>query len=356
MIITRLKHRIVSVPVKYPVVSSVRQSTEIVFVLLDVQSDEGVNGISYAQAFHQHGGQAIQACLNLLETIIQGERHDEIEKIWNKMWKATKLLGHQGLSTFALSMIDIALWDLKGKIESKPVYELLGGQRRSLDTYMSDGLWLVSPLKAARQAEAFAMQGHKSMKMRLGRKNAEEDIDAANQILHAVGSQVTVLGDVNQGWSIEKSLDIGCRLYDLGIKWLEEPIDADDIDGHCILSEKLKMPITTGENLYGIRPFKQFLQANAAQVYTPDLQRIGGVTGWLKLEPILKNYSVQYSLHLFPEYAVHLLHDAPPTIKLEWMSWAGALFEQPLVCKEGKVIPPQRPGFGMCWAEDKRIQ
>jgi mandelate racemase len=369
MKITGFRHRAVAVPVKYPVVSTVRQSSKVDFVLLDVMTDEGISGIAYAQAFSKHGAKAIRACLELLEEVVVGEDPRQIETIWQKMWKVTKLLGHQGLSTFALSMVDIALWDIVGKAAGQPVFRLLtpptdcppSGSGTSapavpaapsaapaLPAYMSDGLWLVSPQEAAAQAAAFAEAGFAAMKMRLGRA-AGEDIAAYRAIRRAVGDSVDVMGDVNQGWAPAQALDAGAPLAAEGLSWLEEPVDAEDDEAHAALTARLSLAVATGENLYGIRPFRRFLQAHAATVYTPDLQRVGGVTGWLQLRDLFEGRNARHSVHLFPEYAVHLLATAKQPDKLEWMSWATALFQEPLKCERGMVTAPLRPGFGMEW-------
>ncbi|MCC2683166.1 MAG: mandelate racemase [Paenibacillaceae bacterium] len=365
MRITGFRHRSVAVPVKYPVVSSVRQSAKVDFVLLDVMTDEGIAGIAYAQAFNRHGAQAIRACLGLLEEVVVGEDPGKIERIWQKMWKSTKLLGHQGLSTFALSMVDIALWDIAGKAAGQPVFRLLAPKGAvgtpsgsdssapavpALPAYMSDGLWLVTPQEAAAQAAAFAEAGFAAMKMRLGRPSGE-DIAAYRAIRRAVGDEVDVMGDVNQGWSPAQALDAGAQLAAEGLSWLEEPVDAEDDEAHAVLTAHLQLAVATGENLYGIRPFRRFLQAHAATVYTPDLQRVGGVTGWLQLRDLFEANNVRHSVHLFPEFAVHLLASAKQPDKLEWMSWASALFQEPLECERGIVSAPLRPGFGMEWNE-----
>jgi mandelate racemase len=372
MKITGFRHRAVAVPVKYPVVSSVRQSAKVDFVLLDVLTDAGIAGIAYSQAFSKHGARAIRACLELLEEVVVGEDPGQIERIWQKMWKATKLLGHQGLSTFALSMVDIALWDISGKAAGQPVFRMLAPAGApaappgvgssatavpaspvaapALPAYMSDGLWLVSPQEAAAQASAFAEAGFTAMKMRLGRPG-EEDITAYRAIRSAVGDAVDVMGDVNQGWAPAQALDAGAQLAAEGLSWLEEPFDAEDEEAHAALTARLTLAVATGENLYGIRPFRRFLQAHAATVYTPDLQRVGGVTGWLQLRELFEARDVRHSVHLFPEFAVHLLATAKQPDKLEWMSWATALFREPLDCKRGSVTAPLKPGFGMEWNE-----
>lgn len=352
MKIIDLKHRTVSVPVEYPVVSCVRHSEKVVFVLLDVITDEGITGIAYAQAFHIHGANAIRACLDFLKTVVVNEEPLFIEKLWRKMWESTKLLG-QGITTFALSMIDMALWDILAKSMNQPVYRLLGGHRTSLDTYASQGLWLIPLEEAVEQAERFMAQGYKALKMRLGRENVAEDIKVLTEVRKTVGEDMEIMGDVNQGWSVKETLNIAPELKDLGLYWLEEPIDANELEGYRALTKSLKIPIATGENLYGVRSFKNYLEVEAASIYTPDLQRTGGISGWKRIVSILENYNVNVSVHLFPEFAAHLLASLNHSEKLEWMTWARPLFKEPLECKEGRVKVPDRPGFGMEWDEEK---
>jgi len=351
MKVTSFKHRTVSVPVRYPVVSCVRKSERIVFVLLDIATDEGVTGISYAQAFHPHGAQAIRSCLNLLEPFVAGEDPRNIEAIWRKMLEATKLIGHQGLPMFAVSMVDIALWDLFGKLTGLPVCRLLGGEPSVYEAYQSDGLWLVSPAEAAVQAEKFAAAGFRSLKIRLGRADCGEDLSAIREVRRAIGANIELIGDVNQGWPAETARIMAKQLADFRLRWLEEPVDAENMDANARLSAAQFVPVATGENLYGVRPFHRYLQAEAADIYTPDLQRTGGISGWRQINVMLERYDKPSSIHLFPEYAVHLFPLIRNPLKLEWMSWAGSLFQEPLGCENGRVRTPDRPGFGMEWDE-----
>jgi len=351
MKITGFRHRAVSVPVTIPVVSSVRHSKEIVFVLLDVMTDEGLNGIAYAQAFNPQGANAVRSMLQLLEKVIVGKHPAHREPIWHQMWDSIKLFGQQGLAAFACSMVDIALWDIAAKSAQIPVYRMLGGTPDPIEAYASDGCWLVSPLEAARQAEAFVESGFSALKMRLGRKSGEEDVRALSEIRRAVGDHIEVMGDVNQGWTVDHAVDMAQKLEPCRLKWLEEPIEAEDLKGYERLKQSVNIPVAAGENLYAIRSTRRFLELDALSVYTPDLQRIGGVSGWLRLYALFELNNARYSIHLFPEFAVHLLAAAKKPDKLEWMSWAGVLFREPLKCANGKTAPPERPGFGMEWDE-----
>lgn len=349
MKVTSFKHTAVSVPVRYPVVSCVRQSDRIVFVLLDISTDEGVTGIAYVQSFNKNWAQAIRLCLQQLESVVIGEDPRNTDNLWFKMLKSAKLAGNQGLSMFAVSLTDIALWDIAGKAAGLPVCRMLGGSPGTFEAYQSDGLWLVSAAEAAKQAEAFASAGFRSMKMRLGRNDFNEDVQAVWEVRSAVGDKTEIMGDVNQGWSVETAESAASQLTPYGLKWIEEPVEAESIEGHARLCETLSIPVATGENLYGVRSFHNFLRMDAADVYTPDLQRTGGISGWRRIQGLLEQYNKPSSIHLFPEYAVHLFPVMRRHLKLEWMSWAGSLFQQPLDCVDGHVRTPERPGFGMEW-------
>ncbi len=352
MKITGYQHRSVSIPVKYPVVSSVRESKEIDFVLLDILTDEGIKGISYAQGFYLNGSRAIQSCLDLIMPQLVGENPIHIEKIWHQMWQWIKLLGRQGLAAFALSMVDIALWDILGKSLNQPIYKLLGGNRASLEAYASDALWLVPPNEAVVQAEELVDQGFSTLKMRFGRKDPNEDITAIKKNRKAIGSGVEIVCDVNQGWTIDKTISMCKQLEDFKLSWLEEPIDAEDAEGYSELMRRISIPIATGENLYSIQAFHHFLRSGSATVYTPDLQRIGGITGWKIIARLLESYNVSFSSHLFPEISAHLLAAANKSQKLEWMTWSSALFTEPLECKNGVIKIFDKPGLGMSWEEN----
>lgn len=349
MKIISIRSKAVSVPVRFSVVSCVRQTDHVMFVLVDVETDEGITGIAYVQAFNAYGAKAIIHCLDYLESVISGRDALETGELWKQMRSTLKLLGLGGIPMFALSAVDIALWDIKGKASGVPVYQLLGYQQSKFDAYQSDGLWLVSPLEAARQAEQFVHEGFHAVKMRFGRTDAKDDIAAAQEVRRAIGDDIELMGDVNQGWTCDQAMLMAEQLADVNLTWLEEPVDAEDADSHNRLQKSTRIPIATGENLYGILPWERFTSQGAASVYTPDLQRCGGVSGWLEVNQLLAQNDIGAGLHLFPEYAAHLFPLINKPVKLEWMSWPGILFQEPLTCENGQVKAMHKPGFGMQW-------
>lgn len=336
--------------VRYPVVSSVRKSDKIPFLTLEIITNEGIVGISYIQVFNQKIGDATINIVKYLEELLKGKDPLAIVERNKEMWEKTKLFGHAGIVTFAISLIDIALWDLKGKIIEQPVYRLLGGEKNKLEAYASDGLWLGDISSILNQSEELISAGFNTIKMRMGRDNINEDIKVLESLRNKWGNDVDIMIDVNQGWSRKQAKEMIQILGSYQVYWVEEPLVTSDIEGYMELSQNDYIPICFGENIYGFENVFTCLNKNTSTFFTPDLQRIGGITGWLKIVPLLELYHVPCAVHLFPEYAIHLMTTYPYAEKVEWMSWSSELFDQPLICKEGFIKIPDKPGFGMSLA------
>lgn len=346
MRISGLRHRLVAVPVAHRIVSSLRDTGEQLFLLVDVLTHQGLTGTSYVSAFSVRRGRAIRALLDELAEVICGMDATDTETIWSRMWESSRLIGHGGLSAFAISAVDIALWDIKAKAQSLPLHSLLGSSRRRLPAYASDGCWLDGPTSVANQAERFAAAGFSAVKMRFGRRDPEDDLRALEAVRGAVGGAVEVLVDVNQGWQRDRARTYGARLPAFGVRWLEEPLPSEDVAGLADLRRALALDIVAGENAYMLDGARQLLDSAAVDVLMPDLQRIGGVTGWIRTRDLAHERATPLMPHLFPEVSVHLLA-GEPSGSLEWVSWLSPLLAQPLDVREGSVVVPDGPGIGL---------
>lgn len=350
MNIRQLRHRLVSVPVPYRILSSVRDTGEQLFVLVEVATDEGLVGHAYLSAFSRRRGIAIRALLDELGDQLAGIDSCDTEAAWSRMWESSRLIGHSGLAAFAISAIDVALWDLKAQAQQRPLHSLVGLQRDRLPTYASDGCWLDTEQRVAEQAERFAADGFPAVKMRFGRRDPAADLAALAAVRKAVGAGVDVLVDVNQGWDLDRARKYGARLQEFGVRWFEEPLPTEDVAGMAVLAEVLPLDIVAGENAYMPAGAKQLIDQRAVDVLMPDLQRIGGVTGWMRTRALAQESGVPLAAHLFPEVSVHLMA-AEPAGAVEWVSWLSPLLEEPLQVCDGMVAVPTRPGIGLCFSE-----
>jgi L-alanine-DL-glutamate epimerase-like enolase superfamily enzyme len=279
----------------------------------------------------------------------------ETTPLHRKMWQLTSMAGRRGLAVFAVSAIDTAAWDLAAKALDVPLWRLLGGSPEPVNTYASEGLWLTDDLgKLAAEAVELVGQGFRAVKMRLGRPREAGDLAAARAVREAIGPDVRLMADANQGWDVHYALRMGRKLEDAGIDltWFEEPIPHDDVAGQARLAAELATPLATGENAYAPFGFRELIEARAVDVPMPDLERIGGVTGWLRTAALADAWRLPLASHLFPEQCCHLMAASPTAYYLEHMPWAQPLLAEKLRLVDGRVQLPTRPGLGLVWETD----
>jgi mandelate racemase len=189
--------------------------------------------------------------------------------------------------------------------------------------------------------------------MRLGRPGEADDVAAARAVRAAIGPDIRLMADANQGWDVHYALRMGRKLEDAGIDltWFEEPIPHDDVVGQARLAAELATPLATGENAYAPFGFRELIEARAVDVPMPDLERIGGVTGWLRTAALADAWRLPLASHLFPEQSCHLMAASPTAYYLEHMPWAQPLLAEKLRLEHGRVLLPTRPGLGLVWDE-----
>jgi len=341
---------VVSVPARYPIRSAVRVADRVINVLVEVQTDEGLSGVAYVAGFTPQKAAATVAMIADLAEGLRGQDATQLGALWDRMWVASTLSGHTGIAMFALSAIDIALWDLQGKLLGVPVHRLLGTRRTTLPAYASDGCWLHdAPETVAAEAIGFVEAGFRTVKMRFGRPDPEADLATLEATRRAVGPTIDLYVDVNQGWGRERARRYGARLNEWAVGWLEEPLAAEDVAGLAALRGALATPITAGENAYGLHGIRALLDAGAVGTLMPDLQRIGGITGWVVANALCEAARVPITSHLFPEVSVHLLAASRFVGSLEYVTWAAPLLAEPLLASDGLVTVPERPGLGIAF-------
>jgi mandelate racemase len=219
--------------------------------------------------------------------------------------------------------------------------------------YNSNGLWLKDPRAVAEEAVELRDEGgFTGLKLRLGRENPRDDIATIAAVREAVGSDMQLMVDFNQGLSLADAL-LRCHMIDdLGLTWIEEPIVYDNLDGYAQLARELKTPLQIGENFYGPRELMKALRHKACDFVMPDFMRIGGVTGWQRAAAIAGTAGVPISTHLYPEVGAHVMRVSETAHWLEWQDWADPILRRPYTVKDGALHIPDAPGVGLEWNED----
>jgi mandelate racemase len=210
----------------------------------------------------------------------------------------------------------------------------------------------MTPQEVADEAEKLLAGGFRAVKLRLGYPTLAADLAALNAVRKRVGTDIAVMVDYNQALTVAQALERGRALDDEGIYWLEEPIRHDDYAGNARLVRELKSPVQIGENFNLITGMEAALEAGAADYVMPDLDRIGGVTGFMQAAALAAARGIEMSSHLFPEASAHLLAATPTAHWLEYMDWANPIVAEPLQIVDGCARTPDRPGNGLVWNAD----
>jgi len=344
--------RMVVVPFRRPLATRVGNFAQWPLLLIDVRTEQGITGHGYLAPYLDTAATAIRAILAGLGERLCGRPAAPAAAAGDaRGWFA--LAGYQGLALSAVAGLDIALWDALAQAAGLPLARLLGGTLDPVPAYNSNGLGLIPPETAGDEAlELLAEGGFTALKVRVGRDRAADDLRAVRRVRDAVGSDVTLVADYNQGLALGDALE-RCRALDAeGLTWIEEPLRYDDLDGHARLAHDISTPVMLGENFYGPRAMLAAIQAQACDLVMPDLMRIGGVTGWLQAAALADSTGLPMSSHLYPEVSAHLLRVTPTRHWLEWQDWADPVLARPFEVRDGLLHPPDVPGTGLAWDED----
>jgi mandelate racemase len=338
----------VEVPMTYALGTSRGVITKAPLLLIDLETEEGVTGRSYLWCYFPAAMPAIAKILEEVARVVEGERLAPAD-LWSKLAERFALIGVQGIVRMAMAGFDVAAWDALAIAAGWPLATLIGSSPKRIPTYNSCGLGLMAPREVADEAEKLLARGFRAVKLRLGYPTLAEDLAALHAVKKRIGSEIAVMVDYNQALSLAQALERGRALDQEGIYWLEEPIRHDDYAGNATLVRELETPIQIGENFSESSAMAVALAAGAADYVMPDLERIGGVTGWLRAAALAATHRIEMSSHLFPEVSAHLLAATPTAHFLEYMDWADRIVAQPLEIVDGFAVVPQRPGNGLTW-------
>ncbi|HEX4553797.1 MAG TPA: mandelate racemase/muconate lactonizing enzyme family protein [Xanthobacteraceae bacterium] len=355
MKIQKVEIKLVRLPLEEPLVGAPPYPAMMRdFLTLRVLTDEGIEGIGIT-AFGGKLMRALHAAVEEFGELVTGEDPLRTEQVTAKLRAAAAPCGPGGIAALALSAIDIALWDIRGKALGVPLARLLGGLRDRVPAYASGALMRTTPLdKIERAADALVEKGFRQIKtqMAVDGLTPAQEIERMRVIRNAVGPDVALMVDINQRWSVHEAIAIGSRIEDLGLAWLEDPTAATDWQGLAQIADALTTPVCGGEYLYGITPHRQALTHHSVDIVMIDLLRAGGVTPWMKIAGMAEAFNRPVVSHLLPEIHVHLVAAAPNGLVVEYMPWTWRLFDDPPMPEQGEMKVPAGAGLGLRFAPD----
>jgi len=318
---------------------------ELITLTLDAG---GLAGHGYAYTIGR-GGRAIRSLIDDdIVPLIVGQDATDIRGLWEMMGQRLLYVGRGGLTSFAIAAVDVALWDLYGVREGKPLYALLGAEAREIPAYGS-GVDLPKPLdELLAQTEGFLDRGFRGVKVKIGRLDPSEDEERVEAVRGLIGDDVDLMVDANMAWDAEEALERGRRLERFGLYWYEEPTIPEDVAGHARISREMDVPVAVGESLHSPHEFRRYVDENAAGILQIDPITNGGITASLEALKMADRAGLSTSSHYTDELSAHLLCASKEPVYLEKHAFAlDPYLEEPQVVTEGRVRPSETPGTGL---------
>ncbi len=313
---------------------------------------EGLEGHGYAYTIGR-GGHALRALIDHdLAPLLIGQDAAEIQRLWSLMNQRLLYVGRGGLAAFAIAAVDIALWDLYGLREQKPLYALFGAEAREIPAYGS-GVDLPKSLDdLLRQTESFLERGFRGVKVKVGRPDPRDDEARVGAVRKLIGDQVDLMVDANMSWTAEEALERGRRLEAFDLYWYEEPTIPEDVPGHRRLAQELEVPIAVGESLHSVHEFQRYVAEGAVGIVQIDPVTNGGITASLAALKLADQAGLPTSSHYTDELSAHLLLASRQPAYLEKHAFAlDPYLQEPQQVINGKVRPTEVPGTGLRFDE-----
>jgi L-alanine-DL-glutamate epimerase-like enolase superfamily enzyme len=337
------------VPRSDAIQSFVSQETPIV----RISCADGSQGTGYCYTIGTGGSSVLALIADHLAPKLIGRDADEIESIWKDLFFATHATVVGAITSLALAAIDTALWDLRCRRLSQPLWKAAGGAQRSVPVYSTEGGWLHLPIEAL-VGESLAAQaaGFLGVKIKVGRPHVAEDVERLTAVRRAVGPRFEVMVDANQAFSVGEAIRRARHYEALDLAWFEEPLPAEDLAGHVRLAASTSLPIAVGESIYSLQHFREYLQRDACSIVQADVARIGGITPWLKIAHLAESFNIPICPHFLMELHVSLCAAVPNAAWVEYIPQLDSITSSRIAIEAGRAIPPETPGLGIEWDWD----
>jgi mandelate racemase len=338
-------------PVIAPISRPVKNAFGIIeaapLVLIDVATDQGLTGRSYIFAYTRL---TLKPLVQLIEEIgseLTGKPIAPFD-LMSQMDAKFRLLGWQGLVGMAVSGLDMAFWDVLGQAAGQPLAKLLGGSPRPIRAYDSYGA--VDPVADEKDLRRSLDRGFRGIKIKGGDGDLANDERVVKAVRALIGPDIALMLDFNQSLDPAEASRRIARLAPYDLHWIEEPVAAENLQGHAEVRETSPISIQSGENWWFPRGFAEAIAAGASDFIMPDLMKVGGVTGWLRVAGQAEAASIPMSSHLFAEASSHMLAVTPSAHWLEVLDLARAILADPIEIVDGTVTA-RGHGLGLSWNE-----
>lgn len=329
---------------------------EVHVIVVDVEDTAGNRGTGFSWT-PTIGAGAVRGLLeeDIARAAVGGPTHPEA--VWDSLWRHLHEAGGGGLTTIALAGLDLALWDLTARRLGEPIAGLLGRRRASMPAYGSGVNLHYSLEELLDQVHRWVAAGYGAVKIKVGGPDIEEDVERVAAVREVLGPHRRLMVDANQRWDLPAARRAVAALERFGLHWLEEPLRAEDLDGHVQLRRSVSVPIAVGENLHTLQRFREYLVAGACDVIQPNIIRVGGITPFRRIAALAASGSVELAPHLLTDLSAQLAATLPGAVHVEEVE--DTAFEtlgllaapSPVVRKGAAVHLEPAPGLGLEFVE-----
>lgn len=328
--------------------------TQVAMLFAEITSKDGHTGLGFSYS-KRAGGPGMYAHAREVGADLLGEDPNDIARLWTKLVWAGASVGRSGLSVQAIAAFDNALWDMKAKRAGLPLAKLLGCRRDGVPCYNTSGGFLSSPLpEVLDSVERSIESGIGGIKIKVGHPDPKVDLSRLEAVARQIDGRVALMVDANQQWSRAQALRMCRAMEQYGLVWIEEPLDAYDIEGHAALAAAFDTPIASGEMLVSAGEHFAMIRGKAVDFIQPDAARVGGVTQFLRVAAMGEEAQLAMAPHFAMELHVHLSAAYSHDAWVEHFDWLDPLFNERQEIADGRMLISDRPGFGVSLSEQAR--
>lgn len=318
--------------------------------MVRIVTDDGAEGTGYAYTIGTGGSSVVALIRDHLAPRLLGRDPAMIEQIWKDLFFHTHATAVGAITSLALCAIDTALWDVRCRKAGLPLHVMAGGAQEKIPVYDTEGGWLHLTISQLVDNALETMgRGFQGVKIKVGKPHVTEDVKRLTAVRKAIGDSMELMVDANQGFTIAEAVRRARHFEALDLAWFEEPLPAEDLNGHVLLQQSTSLPIAVGESIYSVNQFREYMQRGACSIVQTDVARIGGITPWLKCAHVAESFNMPICPHYLMELHVGLCAAVPNSPWVEHIPQLDVIMRNEMKIDKGFAYPFDAPGLGIDW-------